>query len=90
MILTISFFEYQFTPKDVVRFSDKVWTIRIHHSVEQYPKRLVFWPARNTSSIIDQIRRIGFIPCGYYRCRKCAYDLTGNESGTCPECGERI
>lgn len=20
-------------------------------------------------------------------CRKCGYDLTGNESGTCPECG---
>lgn len=23
-------------------------------------------------------------------CRKCGYDLTGNESGVCPECGERI
>ena len=23
-------------------------------------------------------------------CRTCAYDLTGNESGVCPECGERI
>jgi hypothetical protein len=23
-------------------------------------------------------------------CRKCGYDLTGNISGTCPECGERI
>ncbi len=22
-------------------------------------------------------------------CRSCGYDLTGNESGTCPECGER-
>ena len=21
-------------------------------------------------------------------CRKCSYDLTGNESGVCPECGE--
>ncbi len=21
-------------------------------------------------------------------CRKCGYDLTGNESGTCPECGD--
>ena len=24
------------------------------------------------------------------RCRKCGYDLTGNVSGVCPECGERI
>ena len=23
-------------------------------------------------------------------CRECGYDLTGNESGTCPECGNRI
>jgi hypothetical protein len=24
------------------------------------------------------------------RCHKCGYDLTGNVSGVCPECGERI
>jgi hypothetical protein len=23
-------------------------------------------------------------------CRKCDYDLTGNESGVCPECGEKV
>ena len=23
-------------------------------------------------------------------CRRCGYDLTGNTSGVCPECGERI
>lgn len=23
-------------------------------------------------------------------CAKCRYDLTGNESGTCPECGREI
>jgi len=28
------------------------------------------------------------IPPGH--CRKCGYDLTGNVSGVCPECGERI
>ena len=28
------------------------------------------------------------IPAGY--CRKCRYDLTGNTSGVCPECGEPI
>jgi hypothetical protein len=25
-----------------------------------------------------------------HHCRNCAYDLTGNASGVCPECGERI
>lgn len=24
------------------------------------------------------------------RCSSCSYDLTGNESGVCPECGQRI
>ena len=24
------------------------------------------------------------------RCQQCSYDLTGNESGVCPECGEAI
>lgn len=24
------------------------------------------------------------------RCRSCGYDLTGNESGTCPECGMQV
>lgn len=23
-------------------------------------------------------------------CRKCGYDLTGNVSGVCPECGEKV
>lgn len=27
---------------------------------------------------------------GRNRCRKCRYDLTGNVSGRCPECGETI
>jgi hypothetical protein len=31
--------------------------------------------------------------CGAYQrryCAECGYDLTGNESGRCPECGEAI
>jgi hypothetical protein len=28
------------------------------------------------------------IPSGH--CRKCGYDLTGNVSGVCPECGEKV
>lgn len=26
----------------------------------------------------------------YAQCSKCGYNLTGNESGTCPECGEHL
>jgi len=27
---------------------------------------------------------------GAVRCRQCGYNLTGNVSGVCPECGEKI
>ena len=40
------------------------------------PTAFLFWHDR---------RRI---PPGH--CQKCRYDLTGNTSGVCPECGERI
>lgn len=33
-------------------------------------------------------RRQGRAARGY--CVNCGYDLTGNESGRCPECGERV
>jgi hypothetical protein len=29
-------------------------------------------------------------PTPPYACRRCRYDLTGNVSGTCPECGREI
>ena len=29
-------------------------------------------------------------PGARYQCRKCGYDLTGNTSGVCPECGRQI
>jgi len=36
--------------------------------------------------------RVGFLPSGRRPglCEKCDYDLTGNESGICPECGTPI
>jgi hypothetical protein len=29
-------------------------------------------------------------PTPHGRCRKCGYNLTGNMSGICPECGTRV
>jgi hypothetical protein len=40
------------------------------------PTALLFWLDRR------------HIPAGH--CQKCGYNLTGNVSGACPECGERI
>jgi hypothetical protein len=35
-------------------------------------------------------REIPCPKCGYVgHCRKCGYNLTGNVSGVCPECGEK-
>jgi hypothetical protein len=37
------------------------------------------------------VREIPCPKCGYVgHCRNCGYNLTGNVSGVCPECGERI
>lgn len=33
---------------------------------------------------------LGMRPRPEHRCRSCGYDLTGNESGVCPECGQRV
>lgn len=41
-----------------------------------FPTAVLFWLGR---------RRI---PLGH--CRKCGYDLRGNESGVCPECGAAV
>ena len=38
--------------------------------------------------LIRPIRRRSYRRQG--RCSRCGYDLTGNESGTCPECGTEV
>ena len=50
----------------------------------------VFWAATLSASIalLCSLARKRQVLPGY--CRKCGYNLTGNVSGICPECGERI
>ena len=44
---------------------------------------LTFLGKHDPGTIIARRRRSG-------ECTNCGYDLTGNESGVCPECGEAI
>lgn len=39
--------------------------------------------------LLKHATRLPFAPAGRY-CRVCGYDLTGNISGRCPECGTEI
>jgi hypothetical protein len=60
-------------------------------------------PVRVDTLTIPLVPLIGVavVPCAYFvltgkrskprgKCRKCGYDLTGNVSGICPECGTPI
>ena len=38
--------------------------------------------------LANRIKQTWLIPLGH--CQHCGFDLTGNESGTCPECGKRV
>jgi hypothetical protein len=40
------------------------WGIQIHHTVADYPERLVFWTLGNPNTLLDRIHRIAFIPTG--------------------------
>jgi len=51
------------------------------------PLWIPFLGASIVSVILWCLDRRSFLP---YRCRKCGYNLTGNASGFCPECGFQI
>ena len=67
--------------------------------LQEFPKmfivRMPIWPLLVMCMVFPMIsmlcaarRRLRRKPPGH--CRKCDYNLTGNVSGVCPECGERI
>jgi hypothetical protein len=53
-----------------------IWTLWLLLLVIGLPTAFIYWRARKR------------IPPGH--CRACGYNLTGNVSGVCPECGEQI
>ncbi len=56
----------------------RLWQIGVLASIYPLVMLLVLW------------RRKRFLTCNPIACRNCFYDLTGNESGACPECGSAI
>jgi hypothetical protein len=60
------------------------WTIGSYYL--EVPLWLVVSGASAAASVMWLFRRI--VPSGH--CNQCGYDLTGNVSGTCPECGLQI
>jgi len=63
-----------------------------------FPNRLVFvphWLAAGAFGVLPVAWFVGRVrrrrrACGGGRCTACGYDLTGNASGVCPECGTAL
>lgn len=60
------------------------WTL----SVEVSPLNYVIVPFMMTLFLIWVNRRLVVVKIDHVVCRHCGYDLHGNTSGTCPECGK--
>lgn len=62
--------KYEFRPEDVTSF-EAIGSlplfgkgIRIHHNIADHPNRMIFWTSKDPDNLIDEIRRMGFIPKG--------------------------
>ncbi len=38
------------------------WGVRVHHVIEEYPKRVIFWSRERPDRVLSKIREIGFVP----------------------------
>ena len=55
---------YVFFPQEIVSFTKKQGSVKIIHTVKNYPSEIYFISSKSSSNIIKQIRQIGFVPCG--------------------------
>ena len=64
------FGNYQFSPENVVSLEKYglipfLWQgIRIHHNIQEYPSKIVFWCLGSTDHLIRRIKESGFIESG--------------------------
>jgi len=79
-------------PEYVVQMRDPTWAgFTFAHRGYRIEGRIPCWSLTALSSILVAlaIRRKLNLP-GPNQCPRCRYDLTGNTSGVCPECGREI
>ena len=74
-----------------VRYEESISPLGMHHV---YLVELPYWllfllTAIPTAWLWHRDRRLFSSPPDHLSCRGCGYDLTGNLSGVCPECGEK-
>ena len=61
---------YRFAPDQVSSIQRYVmipflgWGVQIHHSVADYPQRIIFWCLGNPNRVLQGIRDSGFMPTG--------------------------
>jgi len=73
-----------FSLRSVDRYIGELWALAVAGAAPTFVTSMVWMPFANR--LVGRWRE--FIKPG--QCRNCGYDLTGNVSGRCPECGEEM